>query len=156
MYPLASRRQIGALAQAGGGGDSIAPTVTITSTESSPSYAYPIPLTITFSESVTGFAVGDLTLANCTAGEFAGSGADYTVNLYRTAAAITVDIAGGVCVDAAGNGNTAATQFAITNNLLMLDLFTTPALRSGKIQLPKCSAQRRLDCFISRLKRIAP
>jgi hypothetical protein len=125
MYPLASRRQIGALGQAGGGGDSIAPTVTITSTESSPSYAYPIPLTITFSESVTGFVVGDLTLANCTAGEFAGSGADYTVNLYRTAAAITVDIAGGVCVDAAGNGNTAATQFAITNNLLMLDLFTT-------------------------------
>lgn len=102
----------------GGVSDTTAPTVEITSTETSPSYAYPIPITITFSESVTGFTVDDITVANCTLGEFSGSGATYTVNAYPTNSAITVDIAGGVCVDGAGNGNTAATQFAITSSLL--------------------------------------
>lgn len=100
---------------AGGGGDTTAPTVTITSSETSPTFAATIPLTITFSESVTGFVVGDITVSGCTLSGFSGSGAVYTVNATATANAITVDIAGGVCVDGAGNGNTAATQFTITS-----------------------------------------
>lgn len=95
--------------------DTTAPTVTITSSETSPSAAATIPLTITFSEVVTGFAVGDITVVGCTLGALSGSGAVYTVTATPTAAAITVNIAAGVCVDAAGNSNTAATQFSITS-----------------------------------------
>lgn len=98
----------------GGAKDTVRPTVAITSTESSPTLAVTIPLTITFSESVTGFEVGDITVAGCTLGSLSGSGAVYTVTATPTAASITVDIAAGVAADGAGNTNTAATQFAIT------------------------------------------
>src|SRR3972149_885231 len=43
--------------------DTTAPTVVITSSESSPTAASPIPITVTFSESVTGFVVGDITIS---------------------------------------------------------------------------------------------
>jgi hypothetical protein len=100
--------------------DTTAPTVEITSTESSPTFAATIPLTITFSEDVTGFEVGDITVAGCTLSSFAGSGAVYTVTATPTANAITVDIAAGVCVDAAGNTNAEAAQFAIVSASLNL------------------------------------
>jgi hypothetical protein len=99
------------------GGDTTRPTVEITSTETSPSAAAAIPLTITFSESVTGFVVGDITVAGCTLGALGGSGAIYTVNATPTATLITVDIAEGVAQDAAGNINTAATQFVIVSTV---------------------------------------
>lgn len=102
--------------RSGGAGDTVAPTVTITSTESSPSYKLSIPLTITFSEAVTGFVVGDITVSGCTLSGFAtADNITFTVNAAPTAYAITVDIAQGVCTDAAGNGNAAATQFAINS-----------------------------------------
>ncbi len=58
--------------------DVIAPTVTVTSTAPDPTNVSPIPVTITFSESVTNFIVGDITVTNGTAGTFAGSGTTYT------------------------------------------------------------------------------
>ncbi|GAI68997.1 unnamed protein product [marine sediment metagenome] len=58
--------------------DSTAPTVEINSTATSPTSTSPIPMTATFSEDVTGFELGDITVGNGTAGSFAGSGADYT------------------------------------------------------------------------------
>jgi hypothetical protein len=100
-----------------GPSDTTRPAVTITSSESSPSSAAAIPLTITFSESVTGFLVGDITVAGCTLGALGGSGAVYTVNATPTATLITVDIAEGVCADAAGNTNLAATQFVIVSTV---------------------------------------
>jgi hypothetical protein len=117
--------QMVTLLKIGGGGatapDTTAPTVVITSSASNPTATLPIPITITFSEVVTGFTVGDLTVVNATASDFAGSGAVYTANLYPTPnAAVTVDIGAGVCVDGAGNGNAAATQFAITSNAFAL------------------------------------
>lgn len=93
-------------------------TALITSSEISPSAAATIPLIITFNKAVTGFAVGDITVTGCTLSDFAGSGAVYTVTATPTAYTMTVDISAGVCVDAAGNGNTAATQF--TMNCLVL------------------------------------
>jgi hypothetical protein len=106
---------VGLAVMGGGASDVVAPTVEITSTEASPSFAATIPLTITFSEDVTGFIVGDITVVGCTLGALGGSGAVYTVTATPTGNAITVDIAAGVCVDGAGNANEAATQFVIVS-----------------------------------------
>jgi hypothetical protein len=111
----------------GGVSDTVKPTVTITSTESSPSVANPIPLTFTLSESSVNFAVGDITVgAGGSIGNFAGSGTSYTADLTVTSASatITVNVAADSFTDAAGNGNTAATQFSITSALIVLDNFT--------------------------------
>ncbi len=108
---------------------SIAPTVTITSTEPSSTNISPIPVTITFSESVTGFAVGDITVGNGTAGNFiAVSGSVYTVNITPSGqGAVTVDVAANVAQDATGNNNTAATQLSKAYDT------TEPTLTSGTI-----------------------
>lgn len=112
---LTSRLRVGTKMTAGGA-DTTAPTVVITSTESSPSYAATIPLTITFSEAVTGFVVGDITVSGCTLAGFATTNnIVFTVSATPTANSITVDVGAGVCQDAAGNANTAAVQFAITS-----------------------------------------
>ncbi len=95
--------------------DATSPTVVISSTASSPTKTSPIPVTITFSEDVTGFELGDITVGNGTAGNFAGSGKSYTADITPSAdGEVTVDIATNVAVDASTNGNTAAAQFKIT------------------------------------------
>lgn len=97
----------------------VAPTVAITSAASNPTSTSPIGITITFSEAVTGFVVGDLTVAGATVGNFvAVSSTQYTADLTPSSATsdITVDIAANSALDAAGNGNTAATQFAIRHD----------------------------------------
>ena len=91
--------------------DNIAPTVTISGV--SPTSTAAFTVTITFSEGVNGFAVGDITVGNGTASAFTGSGGDteFTALITPTAdGAVTVDVAADVATDAAGNGNTAATQ----------------------------------------------
>ncbi len=95
--------------------DSVQPTATITSTATSPTKNSPIPITATFSETITGFAVGDINVGNGTAENFvAVSGNVYTFDLIPSGQGIvTVDIPAGVAQDSAGNGNTAATQFNI-------------------------------------------
>lgn len=92
----------------GGGGDSIPPTVSISVTGATGNV---LAVAITFSESVTGFLVGDITISGGSLANFAGSGANYTVDWTLPAGAATMDIAAGVCVDGAGNGNAAATQY---------------------------------------------
>ncbi|MDP6650973.1 MAG: Ig-like domain-containing protein, partial [Gammaproteobacteria bacterium] len=67
-----------------------------------------------FSEAVTGFDASDVTVTNDTLSSFSGSDTSYTFNLTPTAeGAVTVDISANAAQDAAGNGNTAATQFSI-------------------------------------------
>jgi len=91
------------------------PTVAISSTTSSTTQTNPIPITITFSELVSGFVVGDLTVSNGTAGNFAGGGATYTADITPTTQGIiTVDIAADVAINGSSMGNTAATQFVRT------------------------------------------
>lgn len=92
--------------------DSAAPTVTITSAAPDSTKTAPIPVTITFSEGVTGFALGDLTIGNGTAGNFvAVDAATYTAEITPSAqGTVTVDVAAGAAQDAAGNLNTAAAQ----------------------------------------------
>jgi hypothetical protein len=96
--------------------DTVAPTVTLTSTATSPTETSPVPMTATFSEDVTGFVVGDITVGNGTAGNFtAVSTAVYTFDLIPSGqGAVTVNVAAAVAQDAASNGNTAATQYSIT------------------------------------------
>lgn len=110
------------------GGDTTGPTVSI-SGPSSPSATLPISLIITFSKSVSDFVVGDLTLGGpCTAANFAGSGTTYTVDITPSSpnGPVTVNIAANVAHDAAGNGNSAATQYACTSSAYTIaDEFTT-------------------------------
>ena len=96
--------------------DEIKPTVVVTSASTSPNSGA-FNITVTFSESVTGFVIGDLTVGNGVASNFAGSGTTYTATITPSAdGAVTVDVAAAVAQDAASNTNTAATQFSITND----------------------------------------
>lgn len=126
--------------------DTTAPTITITSTASL-FVVGAFTVTFTLSEVSTDFAVGDITCsANAGVGTFAGSGTSYTAVITPTeAGSVTVDVAAGAFHDAAGNGNTAATQFSIlyVNPVVYVDAsdittlyqdtgFTTPATADGQ------------------------
>ena len=92
----------------------------------------PIPVTATFSGPVSGFAVDDVSVANGSAGNFAGIDGDSVYNFDVTPNAIgtvTVDIAADAAEDAEGNGNTAAAQLSLG---LPYD-----DNRDGKIGLPE-------------------
>jgi hypothetical protein len=95
--------------------DSVVPTVAITSGEADPTSNSPFSVTVQFSESVTGFVVGDITVGNGSAGNFvAVDGDTYTAEITPSGqGAVTVDVAGSVAQDSAGNNNTAAAQFSI-------------------------------------------
>ncbi len=93
--------------------DNVQPTVSLTSATAATTNASSIPVTVNFSESMTGFAAGDITLGNASLNSFSGSGNTYTFNLVPSSnGTVTANINAGVATDAAGNGNTAATQFS--------------------------------------------
>jgi hypothetical protein len=97
--------------------DTTPPTVAIFSTTANPTGTSPIDVSIVFSEVVTGFDEADLTLSpNAAASNFTPSGDSDTFEVELTPSVlgetVTLDIAGGACTDAAGNPNTAATQFS--------------------------------------------
>ena len=95
--------------------DNTPPGVSLTSPAPDPTNASPIPVTVTFSEAVTGFTAADIAVSNGAVSNFAGSGAVYTFDLIPAGdGVVTADIAAGVAVDAAGNGNTAAAPFSRT------------------------------------------
>ena len=94
--------------------DTTAPTVTISGVPAISDA--PFTATFTFSEAVTGFAVGDITLGNATASSFTSTSTTvYRALVTPTAAgAVTVDVSANAAQDAAGNGNTAATRASST------------------------------------------
>ena len=111
--------------------DNTAPTVTISGVPATSDA--PFTATFTFSEAVTGFAVGDITLSNATASSFTVtstvtvSGSTVTRTKVSTAlitpaaaGAVTVDVPANAAQDAAGNGNTAAS--------LATTIYTPPAI----------------------------
>jgi hypothetical protein len=102
------------LMASGGPSDTTRPTVAITSAAATITAAA-FTATFTFSEDVSGFELGDITVANGTAGTFGTTSASvYTAVITPTATGtVTVDVAEGVAQDTAGNTNTAATQFSI-------------------------------------------
>ena len=105
--------------------DNTAPTVAISDVPATSTEAF--TATFTFSEAVTGFVVGDITLGNATASSFSATSTTvYTALITSTASGtvtvtVTVDVAADAATDFAGNGNTAAPQasstYTSTNNL---------------------------------------
>jgi hypothetical protein len=93
--------------------DTTAPTVAIQDVPANSNA--PFTATFEFSEDVTGFVVGDISLGNATASNFnAVDGNTYTALITPTGGAVTVDVASNAANDAASNGNTAATQATST------------------------------------------
>ncbi|WP_173487499.1 Ig-like domain-containing protein [Aliiroseovarius sp. xm-m-378] len=73
-------------------------------------------LTITFSEPVSGFATGDISLRNANVVTLTGSGTTYAAQLKATGAGdVTVQVPAGAAQDAAGNGNLASEVVTIKN-----------------------------------------
>jgi len=108
--------------------DGTPPDVTITTASADP-VSGTFSITMTFTEDVTGFAVGDLTVGNGAASNFnATSASVYTADITPAAdGTVTVDIAAGVAQDSAGNANTAATPFSIQSDATRPDLTITTA-----------------------------
>jgi hypothetical protein len=93
--------------------DTAPPTVVITNdAPASPPTNGPVNVTFTFSEAVTGFEAGDITVSpGATVSGFSGSGTTYTAQVLPAAGSagnLTVGVAAGVAVDAVGQPNTAA------------------------------------------------
>ena len=90
--------------------DGTGPTVTITGVPADTNAAYTAK--IRFSEAVTGFAVGDLSLSNLTASGFSGSGTAYSVTLTPVKeGAYSVQVPANVAANLAGNTNTASSVY---------------------------------------------
>ena len=93
-------------------GDQTRPTVTI----SGPTglQTGPFDVTFTFSESVTGFEQGDVTVGNGSVTAFSGSGLSYTATIAPAdAGTVTVDVAAHVATDATGNPNLPASRYSV-------------------------------------------
>ena len=95
--------------------DNAAPSVAMSSIAVDPTNASPIAVTTVFSETVTGFTLSDISATNGVVSNFAGSGTSYSFDLTPSASGtVAANIAAGMAIDAAGNGNTAAAAFQRT------------------------------------------
>ena len=98
-------------------------------TLSGPTYTlgiHPADVDITFSESVTGFEQGDVTVSNGTVTGFSGSGASYTATITPAAnGTVTVDVPANVAINGAGSGNTAS------QSLVLVDIKTPTVSITG-------------------------
>ena len=99
------------------GGDTTPPTVTVNQAvgQADPTVTSPVLFTVTFSELVSGFSLGDLSLggsAGATSTAISGTGPTYTVAVsgMTTSGTVTLAIPAGVLTDAAGNPNQASTS----------------------------------------------
>src|SRR2546421_192045 len=97
--------------------DTVAPTVAINQAASQvdPTNGSPINFTVAFSEPVSDFATGDVTLggtAGATTAVVTGSGTTYTVAVsgMTTNGTVLASLAAGVAHDAASNASTASTS----------------------------------------------
>ena len=80
-------------------------------------------VTAQFSETVVGFAQGDITVTGGTISDFTTVDGDtYTFSVSSENPSATVDIAAGVATDAAGNENTAASQLSLIFNSSPTDI----------------------------------
>ncbi len=98
--------------------DNVAPSVTINqaAAQPDPTNASPINFTVVFSEPVTGFITGDVTLAGTAGGALTGTvtGGPTTYNVavtgMTTSGTVVATIAAAKALDLAGNDNTASTS----------------------------------------------
>ena len=96
--------------------DGTAPDVAIQGAPASIIGTTPFAVTFAFSENVTGFAAGDVTLTNGKLSNFAAVDAKtYTADIKANKAGdIAIKVAADVAQDAATNGNTAASEVTVT------------------------------------------
>ncbi len=91
------------------------PTVTLSTTSPSPTNANTLAYTVAFSESVTGFVLGGLTVTNGTASNLVGSGSDYTFDVTPTGdGVVTVTVASAAGSDVSGNVSDASNTVSVT------------------------------------------
>ena len=109
--------------------DTTDPTVTINQAvgQLDPTTNSPILFTVVFSEPVTGFVDGDVTLsgtAGATTASVSGAGPTYTISVtgMTGSGSVTASIAAGVATDAAANTNTASTS---TDDTVQFNVDTT-------------------------------
>jgi hypothetical protein len=106
--------------------DTTKPSVSINGAPAAHDGASPFNVTFEFSEDVTGFVIGDITVGNGTASNFiAIDGNTYTADItpggeFNT----TIDVASAVATDGAGNTNTAATQVLVSGGTAVLETLT--------------------------------
>ncbi|MFL3004804.1 MAG: FG-GAP-like repeat-containing protein [Candidatus Neomarinimicrobiota bacterium] len=99
--------------------DKTGPTMTITASngmvlinDGSTTNNSSLSLTFTSSETTSNFAIGDITVSGGSVSSFSGSGTTYYATFTPSASgATTIDVAGSTFTDAAGNNNSAASQF---------------------------------------------
>lgn len=96
--------------------DTVAPSIAINGAPSSHDNSTPFNVTFEFSEDVTGFVIGDITLSNASASNFiAVDGNTYTADITPSGSSnIAIDVASSSAIDAGSNPNTAATQVVVT------------------------------------------
>lgn len=95
--------------------DSIRPSVTVFGTSPNPTGDTPIQININFTEPVTGFTAGDITVTNGTMSNFSGSGANFTVDVTpATDGEVSVAIPEGMVTDSTGNTNTGSNLWVTT------------------------------------------
>ena len=120
--------------------DNVAPTIVITASDGSNAVSdgattndNSIVLTFTTSEITSTFAVGDITVSGGTLSSFAATSSTvYTATFTPSAnGATTIDVAQGTFIDAAGNGNTATTQFNWTYDTIAPTEVITATNSSG-------------------------
>ena len=93
--------------------DAAAPAVTISGVPSAINSTTALTATFTWSEDVTGFVTGDVTVTGGTAGAFSGSGQSYTLAVTPTDATdLTVSVAADSATDGVGNTGPASAETA--------------------------------------------
>ncbi|RLS27609.1 MAG: hypothetical protein DWH70_00205, partial [Planctomycetota bacterium] len=118
--------------------DTTAPTINISSDKSTLKAGETANLTFTLSESLSNFAIGDVTATGGALSNFSGSGLTYTATFTPTANSTTTatfNVAAGTFTDAAGNNNTVATQLSVTVDTISPTVTITSnktALKSGE------------------------
>ena len=117
--------------------DAAAPDVAIADAPNVVNSTAPFDVKVTFTEAVSGFDAGDVTVANGNAGNLRGSGAAYTVAITPDGAGdIEIGIAADVAADAAGNGNTAAPSVSVAYDAVAPDVEISGAPATVDSQTP--------------------
>jgi len=114
--------------------DTTAPTVTLSSSvaNAGSTSQSPVSMTATFSETVTGFTVGDITVTGGSASNFTGSGSSYTFSVTPSGqGSISVSIGSGVCQDLFGNSNTASSSYSFTYDSVQPTVSLSSTTSSG-------------------------
>ena len=93
-------------------------------------------MTITFSEDVTGFAAGDISLTGSATAEVTGSGSDYTAEITPTTdGEVTIQVPANVAQDDVSNNNTASGEHTVSVDLVRPSVVITdvPATANAPI-----------------------